>query len=98
MKSLESMSFNHFPWSTSKSVTMSSDLRQCKSMGAINVKAHHTTVGKSRTLDCIFKPLRDSSYELNRENLIQESLPLLTCSRSTDVLGDSVQYATNSNM
>lgn len=52
--------------------------------------------GKSRTLDCIFKPLRDLTYELSRENLIQESLPLLTCSKSGDILGDSVQYATNS--
>ncbi|TGZ50782.1 receptor-type tyrosine-protein phosphatase beta-like isoform X1 [Temnothorax longispinosus] len=89
MESLGSISFNLFPQSTSTNIT-NSDLRQCKSTGAINAKTHHITVGKSRTLDCIFKPLRDSSYKLNRENLMQESLPLLTCSRSADILGDSV--------
>ncbi|KAL0134795.1 hypothetical protein PUN28_001517 [Cardiocondyla obscurior] len=94
MESLESISSNLFSGSTSTNIT-NSDLRQCKSMGAINIKTHHTTVGKYRTLDCIFKLLRDSSSELNRENLMQESLPLLTCSRSTDVLGDSMQCTTN---
>lgn len=94
MESLESISFNQFSRSTSGSIT-NNDLRQCKSMGAINIKSHHFTIGKSRTLDCIFKPLRDLTYELSRENLIQESLPLLTCSKSGDILGDSVQYATN---
>lgn len=92
MEFLESI-HNVFPQSTSRSIK-NSDLRQSKSTSAINVKTHHITIGKSRTLDCIFKPLRDS-YELNRESLIQESLPLLTYSRSADVLGDSVQYATN---
>ncbi|XP_011175573.2 tyrosine-protein phosphatase 10D isoform X2 [Solenopsis invicta] len=89
MESLESI-YNLFP---SRSIT-NSDLRQCKSMGAINIKTHHAIIGKSRTLECIFKPLRDSSYKLNRESL-QESLPLLTCSRPADVLDDSIQYVTN---
>jgi len=94
MESLESI-YSLFPWSTARNIT-NNDLRQCKSTGAINVKTHHNAIGKSRTLDCVFhKPLRDSSYGLNRENLIQESLPLLSCSTSADVLGDSVQYATN---
>ncbi|XP_011869291.1 PREDICTED: tyrosine-protein phosphatase 10D isoform X2 [Vollenhovia emeryi] len=74
MESLESISSNFSPRSTSKSIINS---------------------GKSRTLDCIFKSLRDSSCELNRETLTQESLPLLTCLRSVDILGDSAQHATN---
>jgi len=90
MESLE-LIYNLFPRSTLRSIT-NNDLRQCKSTSAINVKTHHIAIEKSRTLDCVFyKPLRDSSYELNRESLIQENLPLLTC--SINVLGDSVQYA-----
>ncbi|XP_011694780.1 PREDICTED: receptor-type tyrosine-protein phosphatase eta isoform X2 [Wasmannia auropunctata] len=89
MESLESI--YNLSQSPSRNIT-NGDLRQCKSTGAINIKTHHTTIGKFRTLDCIFKPLRNT-YELNRE--IQESLPLLTYSSSTDVLGESVQYATN---
>ncbi|XP_018309941.1 receptor-type tyrosine-protein phosphatase beta isoform X2 [Mycetomoellerius zeteki] len=70
-------------------------LRQCKSMDAINIKTHHIPIEKSRTLNCIFKPLRDSYKLINRESLIQESIPLITYSSSTNVLGDSVQHVTN---
>jgi len=38
--------------------------------------------------------LRDY-HEPNRESLIKESLPLLTCSKSADVLGDGVQHTTD---
>ncbi|GAB1864958.1 protein-tyrosine-phosphatase [Camponotus japonicus] len=97
-ESLESIN-NLFPWSTKyqrRNIT-NSGLRQYKSMGSINVKTHHIPVGKSRTLDCvIYKSLNNSSYELSRESLKQESFPLLICSRSAqDVLDDSTQYAIN---
>lgn len=53
-------------------------------------------LGRSRTLDRVFyKSHKDSSCEINIEGL-QESFPLLTCSKSADVLGDSMQYATDS--
>ncbi|XP_072746407.1 receptor-type tyrosine-protein phosphatase H-like isoform X2 [Anoplolepis gracilipes] len=98
MESLVSI-YTLFPWSTNyqrRNIT-DSGLRQYKSMGSINVKPCHIYVGKSRTLDCvIYKSLNNSSYELSRESLKQESFPLLTCSRSAqDVLDDSTQYAMN---
>ncbi|XP_026828201.1 tyrosine-protein phosphatase 10D isoform X1 [Ooceraea biroi] len=69
-------------------------LRHYRSMGVINIKTRRITLGKSRTLDCVFyKALRGSSHELNRESVRQESLPLLSCSRSADVLDDCVQFA-----
>ncbi|XP_029664707.1 tyrosine-protein phosphatase 10D isoform X3 [Formica exsecta] len=98
MESLESI-YSLFPWSTKyqRRNVIDSGLRQYKSMGSINVKTCHISIGKSRTLDCvIYKSLNNSSYKLSRENLKQESFPLLTCSRSAqDVLGNNTQYAMN---
>jgi hypothetical protein len=55
-------------------------------------------LGRSRTLDRVFyKSQKDTSCEINIEGL-QESFPLLTCSKSTDVLGDSMQYTTDSKL
>ncbi|XP_050457145.1 receptor-type tyrosine-protein phosphatase beta isoform X2 [Cataglyphis hispanica] len=98
MESLESI-YNLFPWSTKyqRRNVIDSGLRQYKSMGSINIKTRHISVGKSRTLDCvIYKSLNNSSYRLSKENLKQENFPLLTCSRSAqDILGDNTQYAMN---
>ncbi|XP_012230873.2 receptor-type tyrosine-protein phosphatase H isoform X1 [Linepithema humile] len=93
MESLESI-YNLFPWSTARN-TINNGLRHYKSMGAINVKTHHVTIGRSRTLDRVFyKSQKDSSCEISIEGL-QESFPLLPSSKSTDVLGDSTQHATD---
>lgn len=56
-------------------------------------------LGKSKTLECIiYKSLKDSSRNLSKETLVEENYPLLTYSRSIDVLDDSMQYATDSKL
>lgn len=55
-------------------------------------------LGRSRTLDRVFYKSHNekgSLCEINVESL-QESFPLLTCSKSADVISDSTQYATDS--
>ncbi|KAG5345078.1 PTPRB phosphatase, partial [Acromyrmex charruanus] len=96
LKKHNSISLESIDTLFSRSTSRNNDLRQCKSMDALNTKTHHIPLEKSRTLNCIFKPLRDSYKLINRESLIQECIPLIIYSSPTDVLGESVQHVTNS--
>lgn len=56
-------------------------------------------LGKTRTLGSVIGrslKLKDSIHKLSNQNLTQESFPLITCSKSTNVLGDCSQCATDS--
>ncbi|XP_011136579.1 phosphatidylinositol phosphatase PTPRQ isoform X2 [Harpegnathos saltator] len=100
MESLETI-HNFFPWSYAEQQrsAVNSGLRQYKSMDGIDKKTRHNIMQKARTLESVIHKslnLKDSmNKKLNSQNLTQESYPLITCSNSADVFGDSSQYATD---